>query len=396
MKLTAEVKTFIQHHIQEDPRDLLLRASRYPALNMRFVAEQIAARRQIRDKLPGWYLNPDLLFPSKLSAEQSSSEQTACYKQRLIEPGSAGCDLTGGLGIDSWFLSQKARQMIYIERYPEYCEAAIHNFEVLGVTNIRVVHSDAVEWVASLPAGEADFFFIDPARRGEGNKRTYALTDCEPDLTQLVPLLFEKGDTVIAKLSPMADLHQTWQLLPAITAIHVLSVRNECKELLLVLKKEGDGTEPLITCWNVRSDGTEEEFCFTFREEEALTLSFAGPVQSYLYEPNASLLKAGAFKSLTRLGVQKLHPSSHLYTASAKDEDFPGRCFRVEEVLPFKGKGIKKIAQTIPQANITVRNFPLSVEELRKRTRIKEGGDVYLFATTLADGEKVFIRCRKE
>lgn len=395
MKLTAEVKAFIQEHIQDDPGQLLLAASRYPEIDVRFAAEQIAARRQIREKLPAWYQNPGLIFPSKLSSEQSSSEQTAIYKQQLVHPEWKGCDLTGGLGIDSWFLSQKARQIIYMERFPEYCRAAEHNFQVLGATNIRVINGDSMEQISTLPEKGVDFFYIDPARRAEDNKRTYALTACEPDLTRVLPLLFKKATKVIAKISPMADIRQTIQLLPGITEIHVLSVKNECKELLLVIEKEKEEITPLITTWNKRSDGTEEVFTFTLQEEENYPVDFAPEPQPYLYEPNTSLLKAGAFRTITRLGVSKLHPSSHLYTSGELIKDFPGRTFRIEEIIPFKGKEIKKLHTLIPQANITVRNFPLSVEELRKRTKIKEGGDTYLFATTLSNGEKVLIRCKR-
>lgn len=193
----------------------------------------------------------------------------------------------------------------------------------------------------------------------------------------------------------MADIRQTIQLLPGITEIHVLSVKNECKELLLVIEKEKEEITPLITTWNKRSDGTEEVFTFTLQEEENHPVDFAPEPQLYLYEPNTSLLKAGAFRTITRLGVSKLHPSSHLYTSGELIKDFPGRTFRIEEIIPFKGKEIKRLHILIPQANITVRNFPLSVEELRKRTKIKEGGDTYLFATTLSNGEKVLIRCKR-
>lgn len=395
MEQTDKSRRFIKENLHADLTKLLLAAGKYPEIDMPFVVGQIAARRQIKDKLPSWYANDQLLFPSKLSAEQSSSEQTALYKQRLVNESDRVCDLTGGLGIDSFFFSRKVSQVIYMERFPKYCEVAKCNFGLLEADNIRIIQGDSTGQIATLPENEVTVFFIDPARRGKGNKRTYALSDCEPDLSLLLPCLFEKADKVIAKISPMVDIRQTLQLLPAITQIHILSVKNECKELVLVLEKDKEQTEPILTTWNIRTDGVEEVFTFTLEEENAYSIAYAADLHSYLFEPNSSVLKAGAFKIITRLGVEKLHPSSHLYTSKAFITDFPGRCFRIEEVIPFKGKEIKNLSKQYPQANITVRNFPLSVEELRKRTKIKEGGDIYLFATMLADDSKVLIRCRK-
>ena len=363
-------------------------------IDVPFAADQIAARRQIREKLPSWYANDALLFPSKISAEQCSSEQTALYKQRLVAESDTLCDLTGGLGIDSYYFSRKARQITYIERFPAYCDAARNNFSALGVDNITVVEGDSSELASRLP--RVDAFYIDPARRGEGNKRVYALQDCEPDLPALLPELFRHAPKVIAKLSPMADIQQTLELLPGTTEVHVLSVKNECKELLFVMECETAVTLPVIHCINYDSSGREEAFAFTLQDERSEILQLADRIGRFFYEPNASLLKAGAFKSVAvRFGLAKLHVSSHLYTSDTVVEDFPGRCFVVEEVYPFSGKLCKSLSKDIPQANMTVRNFPLSVEELRKRTKITDGGNVYLFATTLADSSKILVKCSK-
>lgn len=392
--LTTEQIRFIKEHAAADTTRLLLSASRYPGMDILFLVEQIQARRQIREKLPSWYENDALIFPAKIAAEQCSSEQTALYKQRLVEAGWKMCDLTGGLGIDSYFFSRKVRELTYIERYPLYCEAARHNFSVLGASAISVIQADATLYVDKLP--KVDAFYMDPARRGEGNKRVFALQDCEPDLPRLLPVLWKKAPRVIAKLSPMADIRMTLDLLPGTTAVHVLSVRNECKELVFVVEREPKGNQLPVTCINFASDGTESTFTFSWEEESQGIVVWAELVESYLYEPNASVLKAGAFRQVGRkMGVKKLHPSSHLYTSAERVAHFPGRIFRVEEVIPFTGKVCKGIAKRIPQANITVRNFPLTVEELRKRTKIAEGGSVYLFATTLSDGTKILVRCSK-
>lgn len=388
------VQQFIREHAEDDVNRLLLAASRYPEVDVPFAVEQIVSRRQIREKLPSWYANDELLFPARIAAEQCSSEQTGLYKQRLVKDTDRVCDLTGGLGIDSYFLSCKAKEVIYVERFENYCEIARHNFRALGAENLTVVQGDAVAWAGQLDG--IDVFYIDPARRGEGNRRVFALCDCEPDLTALLPTLLERAPRVIAKLSPMADIRQTLALLPGTTEVHVLSVRNDCKELLFVAgRNEVAEDSSAITCINHTTEGLEETFRFSLQEEKEARPVYAGDVETYLYEPNASILKAGAFKTICRLGVKKLHVSSHLYTSGSLAENFPGRVFRVEAVLPFNHKLCKTLCQTLPQANITVRNFPVKADELRQRTRIRDGGDTYLFATTLVSGAKVLIQCRK-
>ncbi len=395
MRLTDEQKSYIREHRNDDVARLLLSAGRYPALDVPFLAEQIAARRQIREKLPSWYANEELVFPAKIAAEQCSSELTAYYKQRLVSAEESLCDLTGGLGIDSYFLAKKARKLDYFERNAAYCQAARYNFSVLGMPNITVHHADITEILLDLP--EADSFYIDPARRGEGNKRVYALADCEPDLPALLPVLLQKARRVIAKLSPMADIQQTVSLLPGAYAVHILSVRNECKELLVEIGCAEKEVEISLHCVDFLADGTEQHFDFTLEEERAAQLTFADQPLNYLYEPNAAIRKAGAFRCISsRLGVDKLHINSHLYTSDALVSSFPGRIFRVERSLPFSSHLCKTLVKEVPQANITCRNFPLTADELRRRTKLRDGGDCFLFATTLRDNSKQLIICRKE
>lgn len=377
----------------DDLNRLLLSASRFPGVDMPFAVEQIASRRQIKDKLPSWYANDALVFPAKIATEQCSSERTALYKQQLIEKDIHLCDLTGGLGIDSYYFSLKAKRVTYIERFENYCKAASHNFECLGAENIQVVEGDASVLFPNIPV--VDVWFIDPARRGDGNKRVFALKDCEPDLPVLLPLLLQYAPKVIAKLSPMADISQTLSLLPGTTEVHVVSVRNEAKELLFSIENQKKEDTPVIHCYNYTSEGKEERFSFTLEEEKKETECLSDTVLSYLYEPNASILKAGAFKSICRLDISKLHTHSHLYTSEQLLDSFPGRKFIVQEVLPFSAGLCKTLGNTIPQANITTRNFPLSVNELRQRTKIKEGGDTYLFATTLKNKQKTIVVCKR-
>lgn len=386
------IKKFIQEHLNGKTDKLLLNASRYPGIDVPYAVSQILARRQIKDKLPSWYTNDSLIYPSRLSAEQCSSEITASYKQRLIV-GNTVCDLTGGLGVDSYYFARKAAKVIYIERFPEYCTAATSNFRTLGINNIQILNADVKELLSEL---SADTFYIDPARRAEGNKRVFALTDCEPDILQLKPVLLEHAQRLIVKISPMADIDETLRLLPETTEVHILSIKNECKELLFVLENRQHQPKAMIHAVNYETNGNSQIFTFTTDEEKAAELHTANTIKKYLYEPNAALLKSGAFKlTATRFNLEKLHRHSHLYTSDNACPDFPGRKFIVDNLFEFSGKLLKQLHKTIPQANITTRNFNLSVAELRKRSGIQEGGDIYLLATTLDNEKHVFIMCRK-
>lgn len=393
MKLIEETIRFIKEHEKSDVTRLLLDARKFPGVDVPFAVEQILARRQVKDKLPHWYCQETLIYPSRISAEQCSSEYTARYKQNLVPEHVILCDLTGGLGIDSFYFSAKVQEVLYLERYPAYCEAARNNFDALHAGNIRVIETDSVAYVKQMQP--VDIFFVDPARRGEGDKRVFALKDCEPDLLSLKPFLFEKASRIIAKISPMADIKHTLSLLPETTEVHVLSVKNECKELLFVMERNSVLPDPDIFCVNFKS-GEQQSFHFTFHQEQHVTAVMADVAGSYLYEPNASILKAGAFKCIaSRMNLQKLHVNSHLYTSEVEVPDFPGRIFRVEDVLEFNSQLCKSLNRTISEANITVRNFPLSADQLRKRLKIKDGGAVYLFATIIAQEEKVLLKCKK-
>lgn len=393
--MTPALMAFIQAHLSDDPDRLLLSASRYPEIDIPFVVAQITARRQIKEKLPTWYQQEQLLFPAKIAAEQCSSEQTALYKQQLVTEEDTLCDLTGGLGIDSYYFSRRVKQVYYIERFPSYCEVARANMATLGARNVVVLEGDSTQWLDQLPA--IDVFYVDPARRGEGNKRMFALSDCEPDLTQLLPRLLARAPRVIAKLSPMADLRQTLALLPTTQAIHILSVKNECKELLFVIGREPRESAVPIHCVHLTKQAASDEcFVCSLEAEQQAASHLATTLRRYLYEPNASVLKAGAFKQVAcQFPVEKLQVSSHLYTSDHYLDRFPGRRFEVDEVIPFHSKSCKQLAGQSLQANVTTRNFPLTVEALRKKCRIREGGDIYLFATTGPKEEKLLIRTHK-
>lgn len=394
MQLTSELKLFIREHASDNTDKLLLAASRYPDIDLPFAVNQIIARRQIQGKLPYWYHHDELIYPSRLSTEQCSSELTALYKQQLMR-GTSFCDLTGGLGIDTYYFAQKAKSAIYVERFADYCEAARHNFNVLQANNIHVIHADARNIAGEL---KADTVYIDPARRADCNKRVFALTDCEPDVLQLKPILLENTSRLIIKVSPMADIDETLRLLPETHEIHILAVKNECKELLFILQHPlFYPTEKVeIHAINLLSSTDVPAFVFRLEEEKAAEPILTEQVEQYLYEPHAALLKSGAFKLVaSRYSVSKLHKHSHLYTSQHLYPDFPGRIFQVDTTYEFSGKLLKTLNRQIPKANLTTRNFPLSVDELRKRSKIKEGGDIYLFATTLANERKILIKTHK-
>lgn len=393
MELNDDFLDFITCHAGDDIHKLLLARNKKYNFDYQLAVDQIEARKKIKTKLPLWYENPRLLFPSLVSAEQASSAITAAYKQHLLR-GNTLCDLTGGLGVDTYYFSLVAKEVTYVERFAAYSDIAKHNFEVLEARNIRVVNADSREFV-QLPDSCFSTFFIDPARRGEENKRLFALQDCEPDVVGLLPLLLSKAQRVVIKASPMIDIWQSLAELLPVTEVHIVSVRNECKELLFVADRETTGNPATIVCVNFNTESTEH-FSFTREEETASNPTHAESLKQYLYEPNASVLKGGAFKSVAmRLELEKLHPSSHLYTADKLVSDFPGRKFEITEVLDFSGKTLKSLNQKYPKANITTRNFPLAVEEIRKRSKVKEGGDCYLFATTLQPERRVLVACRK-
>ena len=392
MPISAATLHFIEEHVRDDVRTLALQAAKYPQVDMAEAVVQIAGRQIAEVKLPSWYHKAGLLYPKHLSMEQCSSEATAVYKAELVG-GETLADLTGGLGIDCSFMARKFKKADYVERQTELCELAEHNFPLLGL-DIGVHNEDGVEYLKQMEP--VDCLFLDPARRDGHGGKTVAISDCEPDVSALEDLLVEKAKTVMVKLSPMLDLSLALKTLKYVCEAHVVSVNNECKELLLILQKTPISSGVPIHCIHILPQGERQSFVFSQEQERSSDCPLATQVEAYLYEPNASILKAGAYRSLTQsYEVKKLHASSHLYTSSQFMEDFPGRRFRVESVSGFGKKELKSFLQGMDKANITIRNFPLSVADFRKRLKLKEGGDIYLFATTLADGSKVLVKTRK-
>lgn len=392
IQLSQHTLEFIRDHAQDDVRTLALQASKFPKVDMQAAITQIAGRQAATNKIPSWTSTEGILYPRHLSMEQCSSELTARYKASLIS-GETLTDLTGGFGIDCAFLSTHFQKVSYVERQEELCDIASHNFPLLGLNHIEIHHEDGELHLQQMK--RVDCIFLDPARRNEHGGKTIAISDCEPDVAGLEELLMKKANQVMIKLSPMLDLSLALKTMKYAQEVHVVSVNNECKELLLILGDASPTQQIPIHCINLTS---KEKQVFTFTREKELEAecAYAGNPEKYLYEPNASILKAGAFRSMAAgYGVKKLHPNSHLYTSDAWIEDFPGRAFIVTGLCSFNKKEMKACIGDIPKANITVRNFPATVAEIRKRTKLSDGGEVYLFATTLSDERKVLIRCSK-
>lgn len=390
--INLSTKQFIAEHINDDWSKLAFSANRNTDVDVLQAINQIKGRRSIEQKIPTWYENADIVFPAHLSLEQCSSETTASFKSTLIQ-GNALVDLTGGFGVDCAFLSSQFKQVTYVERNADLCEIAKHNFAVLGLNHIQVTNADAVDYLQQM--SNVDCIFIDPARRDGVGRKTVALSDCEPNVVEILPTLLEKSKTVLLKLSPMLDIRLALSDLKKVAGVSVISVDNECKELLLMLSNQANGN-PLILCLNFRKNNELQTFSFTNEEEQLANAVYAHLPEKYLYEPNASILKAGAYKLLSsRLGLKKLHPNSHLYTSDTLFADFPGRIFLINSYFSLNKRDMKEYLGGISHANITVRNFPDTVASLRKKTKLTEGGEVYLFATTLLDEKKVLVKCRK-
>ncbi len=375
---------YIAQHLRDDVRCLALRGAP-EGVDIAFALKQIAGRQAEATKLPTWHDVERLIFPPHLSMEQCSSEATALYKASLLS-GDSFVDLTGGYGVDCYFIATHFRHAVYVERQPALCDIARYNFSLLG-REIAVVNGDAAAYLSQM--GQVDCIFLDPARRDTVGRKVVAIADCEPDVAAMEEELLEKGARVCVKLSPMLDLMQCLRALRSIEAVHIVSVNNECKELLLLLTKK---PAPLtIHCVNIG----QSTFSFTPEEESCAACTYADQPRRYLYEPNASIMKAGAFRAVAvRFALEKLHPNSHLYTSDTLHTDFPGRAFLVEQSYSFSKQDLKAVA-SLRQANIATRNFPMTVAALRKRLKLGEGGTAYLFATTLANEEKTLLLCRK-
>ena len=384
-----DTRQFIEEHLNDDVHELALKHSN-AKVDMALALRQIEARQLLRKKVPSWSANPELLFPSHLSIEQCSSEASANYKASLMKGGSFA-DLTGGLGIDCYYISQNFQHSDYVEHNPELCALARHNYEVLGAKTM-VVHNDSAE-VFLNQCEPLDCLFIDPARRDVHGRKVVSVSDCTPNVVDLQDLMLQKAKRVMVKLSPMLDISQALKELRHVKEIHVVAVSNECKELLFIMERAFDD-EPTYTCVNLET--RQPAVTFSMEEERVAILQLAKELGHYLYEPNVALMKGGCYKMLSqRYALKKLHRNSHLYTSDSLIQDFPGRIFEVDGWAIY-GKKAKDLLKDVDKASIAVRNFPMTVAEIRKSLKINDGDQTYLFATTLSDERKVIILTHKD
>ena len=416
--MNQATQDFIRQHQDEDVRQLAFLGSKNPEVDMPFALDQIRGRKMARAKLPLWANIDGIIYPPHISMEQCSSESTALYKAELAArllglPASSSSeeigfvDLTGGFGVDfSYIASRLGMSSMYVERQAHLCEAAKENFERLGLKNAIVKNEDGIEVLHSLK--ELKLIFIDPARRDDAGNKVVSLKDCTPDVTVLQEEMLLKADYVIIKLSPMLDWHRAISELSHVREVHIISVNNECKELLLVLSARNMGDmEASSADGEVKHAGNLRIYCVNDAQSfvcdeldmESSSVKIAPSTleeMQYLYEPNASLMKAGCFSVLSeRYDARMLSKNSHLFVSREPIAAFPGRSFRIIAVSSFNKKELKRHLSGITKANIATRNFPLSVAELRKRLKLKDGGETYIFATTLSDDSHVLVITEK-
>ena len=449
--MNQATQDFIRQHQDDDVRQLAFLGSKYPEVDMPFALDQIRGRKMARVKLPRWASLEGIIYPPHISMEQCSSESTALYKAELaarllsLPDSSSGTemkteneiefvDLTGGFGVDfSYIAARLGVKSMYVERQAHLCEAAKENFGQLGLKNAIVKNGDGIEVLHSFhpkkdDAASADdslgitydqsrsllktnlglkIIFIDPARRDDAGNKVVSLKDCTPDVTVLQEEMLSKADYVIIKLSPMLDWHRAISELSHVREVHIISVNNECKELLLVLSARNMGDMEASSAdgedGGVNHAGNLRIYCINDAQSfvceeldmETSSVKIAPSIleeMQYLYEPNASLMKAGCFGVLSeRYDARMLSKNSHLFVSQAPIEAFPGRSFRIIAVSSFNKKELKRHLSGITKANIATRNFPLSVAELRKRLKLKDGGETYIFATTLSDESHVLV-----
>ena len=396
MKNEATIQ-FVREHRQEDVRTLALKAGRNCDIDLPWALDQIRGWQTARRKLPSWSAIDGIIYPPHLSMEQCSSEQTARYKNEIVDTLPEGShrtliDLTGGFGVDFAFMATRCERAIYVERQEHLCTTACHNFELLGLSHATVINKDAESILDELTTDPAStLLFLDPARRDSNSARTYAIADCTPNVLELLPKLFKAARHILIKLSPMLDWHKAVSDLGnRVAEVHIVSVANECKELLMLLEADHEG-EPAIHCVN---DGQR---LIIMASQNDVPLSVADSSDAaFLYEPNASVMKAGCFGVLTqRYPIKAIAADSHLFVSDEEIKDFPGRSFRVDTITTTNKKEQSRALTGITRANVATRNFPISAQQLQQRLRLKDGGDTYIFGTTDAMGRHLLYICHK-
>lgn len=385
--LRPEIQEYIKANEKTDVSLLALGKNPFPTVEWREIVAQIDGRQKSKEKLPTWYATANIVYPTKLSIEQTSSEKTAAYKAKLIA-GSSIIDLTGGFGVDSYFFSKRFQSVIHCEVNSELSAIAENNFESLDINNIRCIAGDSTKVLSDLSL-RFDWIYLDPSRRNDLKGKIFLLKDCLPNVPEQLNFYFQFSDKILIKTSPLLDISAGMKEMKFVKKIHIVATDNEVKELIWEIEKNYILYPEIVTV-NFQKE-TSQNFSFVLNQAVVAKL---GVLKTYLYEPNRAIMKSGGFDQVSvRFNIDKLHPNSHLYTANELI-DFPGRVFRIDNILPYQKKEIKKYLAS-KKANIAVRNFPESVHEIRKKWNISDGGELYCFFTTDVNDVKIMLLCSK-
>lgn len=385
--LTEEIQSFIHNNIDADINQLALQKNKFPNTDWTSILNQIAAKQKAKTKLPTWFNTANILYPSKISVEQTSSERTAKYKSELVS-GESLIDLSGGFGVDDFYFAQKVKQVVHCEINETLSDIVKHNFEQLKASNIECFSGDSYEILKSRNE-KPDWIYIDPSRRNEAKGKVFMLTDCLPNVPENLDFYFGFAPNIMIKTAPLLDITAGLSELKNVKAIHIVALENEVKELLWVLEKDYTKTIKMVTANLLKNETQELRF-----ELDAENQAHFGLPQKFLYEPNAAIMKSGGFDMVSsQFKLDKLHQHSHLYTSEALI-DFPGRRFEIQQVIGYNKNEMKPFLEN-QKANITTRNFPDSVENIRKKWKIKDGGNLYCFFTTDVNNNKIVLLCSK-
>lgn len=384
---------FVWEHREDNPLTLALSGAKHPGIPVAEAARQVEALQKLRKKFPEWY-RPGLLLPPLLSLEQASSSATARFKAGLFS-GRSMADLTGGMGVDAFFLAGRFDEVAYVEQDPAVYASAIHNFQVMGRSNIRGSQSTAADFLATR-SENFDLIYLDPARRHDQKGKVFQLSDCSPDILQIKNVLLERAHAVMVKTAPMLDIQLAMRQLESVSKVWIVEYEKECREVLYLLEKTGTGIQeaPVEVVMLNENGELNHSFSINYDEEKGTAVTTAIP-GAYLYEPAPGIMKSGAFKTFgKRFGLAKLHANTHLYTSETMSPDLPARIFRIVAICPYDRKQVAAVISG-NKANTAVRNFPDNAQQVKKRLGLQDGGEWYLFATTLINEDKAILICRK-
>ena len=385
--LNTEIQTFIKTNLKSDITKLILKGSPFEYVSIQEIAAQIIAKNKCEKKLPTWFSRENIYYPNKLNIEQTSSEITANYKANLVS-GETLIDITGGFGVDAFYFSQKVKSVTHCEINKNLSQLVSYNFKQLNIQNIQTIIGDGLEILKNSNI-HFDWIYADPSRRNDVKGKVFLLDDCLPNIPQNLELFFQKTNNVLLKVSPILDISSAINELRYVKEIHIIAVENEVKELLFILEKN---TKQQIEIKTININKKKQQY-FNFKFQEEATATYAEP-KEYLYEPNAAILKASGFSQISeQIKIDKLHPNSHLYTSNELI-DFPGRRFKIKHNIPYNKKQLQNLVPS-KKANITTRNFPNSVAEIRKKIGLKDGGNQYVFFTTDLSNKSLVIICEK-